>query len=40
MSGATDPECVPIFSALKIDLTTGRSINEGSGQTVFRTEAK
>jgi len=40
MSGATDPECVPIFSALRIDLTTGRSINEGSGQTVFRTEAK
>lgn len=40
MSGATDPECVPIFSALQIDLTTGRSINEGRSQSVFRTEAK
>ncbi len=39
MSGATDPECGPIFKALQIDLATGQPINGGSGQTLFRAEA-
>lgn len=40
MSGSTDPECAPIFSALKIDLESGQSIDDGHGQTLFRVEAK
>lgn len=40
MSGATDPECPAIFSALAIDQITGQPINQGAGQSVFRTEDK
>ena len=40
MSGGTDPECAPIFSALKIDLDSGQPIDDGHGQTLFRVEAK
>ncbi|WP_156129074.1 MbnP family copper-binding protein [Chitinibacter sp. ZOR0017] len=40
MSGKTDPECPAIFSALKIDLNAGTSINGGDGQQLFRVEAK
>ncbi len=40
MSGATDPECDAIFKVMKIDLVTGKSIDNGSGQTLFRTEVK
>ena len=40
MSGATDPECAPIYKVLALDLVSGRPINSGSGQTLFRTEAK
>ncbi|GAD22065.1 MbnP family copper-binding protein [Acidovorax sp. MR-S7] len=40
MSGATDPECEPIYKAMKLDLVTGKPIDDGHGQTVFRTEAK
>ncbi|SFF19340.1 MbnP family copper-binding protein [Paracidovorax wautersii] len=39
MSGATDPECAPIFKVLQLDLATGQPINSGSGQTLFRAEA-
>jgi uncharacterized repeat protein (TIGR04052 family) len=40
MSGTTDPECPAVFKALQIDLATGKSINGGASQTVFRAEAK
>ncbi|MFN7155149.1 MAG: MbnP family copper-binding protein [Acidovorax sp.] len=40
MSGATDPECDAIYKVLKLDLVTGKPINSGSGQTLFRAEAK
>lgn len=40
MSGATDPECDAIFKVLALDLTTGKPINGGSGQTLFRVEGK
>ena len=40
MSGATDPECNAIFKVLALDLTTGKPINGGSGQTLFRVEGK
>ena len=40
MSGTTDPECDPIYKVLALDLVTGRPINAGSGQTLFRAEAK
>lgn len=40
MSGATDPECDAIFKVMKLDLTTGQSIDDGHGQTLFRAEAK
>ena len=40
MSGTTDPECPSIFKALQIDLASGKSINGGASQTVFRAEAK
>ncbi len=40
MSGLTDPECAAIFSALKLDLTTGQPIDGGRGQSLFRVEAK
>lgn len=40
MSGKTDPECTAIFSAFKIDLNAGTSINGGDGQQLFRVEAK
>lgn len=37
MSGATDPECGPVFDALGIDGTgTGRPVNGGKGQRLFR----
>lgn len=40
MSGATDPECDPIYKVLALDLVTGKPINGGSGQTLFRAEVK
>lgn len=40
MSGATDPECDAIFKVMQLDLATGKPINGGSGQTLFRAEAK
>lgn len=40
MSGSTDPECVAIFSVMKLDLATGKPIDDGHGQTLFRAEAK
>lgn len=40
MSGSTDPECEAIFKVMKLDLTTGKPIDGGRGQTLFRTEAK
>lgn len=40
MAGATDPECAPIYQALKLDLTTGQPVDGGRGQTAFRVEAK
>jgi uncharacterized repeat protein (TIGR04052 family) len=40
MSGSTDPECDPIYKVLALDLVTGKSINGGSGQMLFRVEAK
>lgn len=41
MSGTTDPECVKVFEALAIDLTTnGQTIGDGSTQTLFKVVAK
>ena len=43
MSGATDPECPVMFSALKINFgsgSNGLSINGGAGQTLFKSVAK
>lgn len=40
MSGSTDPECAAIFSVMKLDLATGKPVDEGHGQTLFRVEAK
>ena len=43
MSGATDPECPVMFSALKINFgsgSNGLSINGGAGQTLFKSLAK
>lgn len=40
MSGETDPECGPIFDALKLDLGSGESIGAGRGQRIFRVEPK
>ncbi len=40
MSSVTDPECTPLFSALKIDLATGLPIDSGHGQQLFRVEPK
>ncbi|TJZ76244.1 MbnP family copper-binding protein [Chitiniphilus eburneus] len=40
MSSPSDPECVAIFDALKIDLNTGLAIDGGHGQKLFRVEAK
>lgn len=40
MSGSTDPECGPLFSALKIDLESGQAIGDGQGQALFRVEQK
>jgi uncharacterized repeat protein (TIGR04052 family) len=36
MSALDDPECVPMFNALKIAQTTGLPINGGAGQQVFK----
>jgi uncharacterized repeat protein (TIGR04052 family) len=36
MSALDDPECVPMFSALKIAQATGLPINGGAGQQVFK----
>jgi uncharacterized repeat protein (TIGR04052 family) len=36
MSALDDPECVPMFSALKITQTTGLPVNGGAGQLVFK----
>ena len=35
MSGTTDPDCAPIFKALGIDLTTGKTATGAAMQTVF-----
>lgn len=41
MSGTTDPECVKVFEALAIDLTTnGQTIGDGSTQTLFKVVTK
>lgn len=40
MSGKTDPECPAIFDKLKIDLTTGESIDGGHGQGLFKVVSK
>lgn len=40
MSGRDDPECVPMFQALKIDLATGQPIQNGLGQQAFKVAAK
>jgi uncharacterized repeat protein (TIGR04052 family) len=45
MSGATDPECTPIFDAMQIKLTpgaadTGLPINGGAQQRVFKVQSK
>lgn len=40
MSGATDPECAPVFQAMQIDLASGEPIAAGERQTLFRAEAR
>ncbi len=35
MSGTTDPECAPIFKAMGIDITTGKTLSGAGVQTVF-----
>lgn len=40
MSALDDPECVPMFNALKIAQATGLPINGGAGQQVFKTAAR
>lgn len=35
MSGTTDPECAPIFKAMGIDITTGKTLSGAGAQTVF-----
>lgn len=40
MSGATDPECGPIFQALQIGLENGLAIDQGHAQTLFKVESK
>jgi hypothetical protein len=35
MSGTTDPDCAPIFKALGIDMTTGKTATGTAVQTVF-----
>lgn len=40
MSGATDPECDAIFKVIQLDLATGKPINGGASQALFRAEAK
>ena len=36
MSAHTDPECRPLFQALGMDLASGRSLDAGARQSVFR----
>ena len=40
MSGKTDPECAPIFEAMKVDIDSGESIDAGHGQALFVAAAK
>ena len=40
MSALDDPECGPMFNALKINQATGLPINGGAGQSVFKAVAR